>query len=181
MDILQSGQSSSHKIYPAPANQTLPGLTPQLLSIYQTLDPYLRSANNMLYTLQSYLTPLLLPLLNRAAVFAQDSPAIITVGLLLLLFVISLQILNLARRMIVFWTRILFQILFYGGLVVLSMVVWQRGLGRTAGDLADWAVEIQQVWLMEYRRWEGYQNQGRAGVKAGNYNVRAGNAGTGWR
>jgi hypothetical protein len=135
----------------------------------------------MLYTLQSYLTPLLLPLLNRAAVFAQDSPAIITVGLLLLVFVISLQILNLARRMIVFWTRILFQVLFYGGLVVLSMVVWQRGLGRTAGDLADWAVEIRQVWLMEYRRWEGYQNQGRGGVKAGNYNVRAGYAGTGWR
>ena len=77
----------------------------------------------------------------------------------------------------------MFQVLFYGGIVVLVMVVWQRGVGRTVGDLAEWAREIKDVWWKEYRRWEGYQNQGRVSgvVGGGRYGVRAGNARTAWR
>jgi hypothetical protein len=96
-----------------------------------------------------------------------------------------MQILNFARRIIMFWTHIMLQVLFYGGIVVLVMVVWQRGLGRTVGDIAEWANEIQEVWWTEYRRWEGYQNQaqaqGRAGMKSGGTRLRAGKASTGWR
>lgn len=76
----------------------------------------------------------------------------------------------------------MFQVLFYGGIVVLIMVVWQRGVGRTLGDLAEWAQEIKDVWWREYRRWEGYQNQGRVrGGIGGRHAVRGGNAGTAWR
>lgn len=75
----------------------------------------------------------------------------------------------------------MFQVLFYGGLVVLVMVVWQRGVGRTVGDLVEWAEEIRQVWLMEYRRWEGYGNHGRVRARSGGHGVRGGNAGTAWR
>ena len=74
------------------------------------------------------------------------------------------------------------QVLFYGGIVVLVMVVWQRGVGRTVRDLAEWAQEIKDVWWREYRRWEGYQNQGRMRTRGGGrYNVRTGNARTAWR
>jgi hypothetical protein len=60
--------------------------------------------------------------------------------------------------------------------------VWQRGLGRTVGDLVEWAQEIKDVWWREYRRWEGYQNQGRVrGAGSRRYGVRGGNAGTAWR
>jgi hypothetical protein len=181
MDIFQGAQahiSLSH-LY---SNTILPDYTPYLLTLYQHLHPYIRSVNSLLFTLQSKLMPFLLPALNRVAVFAQDSPAIITVGILLLLLVISMQILNFARRLIVFWTRIMLQVLFYGGIVVLVMVVWQRGVGRTVGDLAEWAQEIKDVWWREYRRWEGYQNQGRVrGAGGGRYGVRGGNAGTTWR
>jgi hypothetical protein len=164
------------------ANTTITDYTPYLLSIYRALDPYIRSATSLLFSIQSQLTPYLLPLLDRAASFATDSPAVITVGLLLLLLVVSMQILNFARRLIVFWTRIMFQVLFYGGLVLLVMVVWQRGVGRTVSDLVEWAEEIRQVWLMEYRRWEGYGNQGRVKARTGGgYNIRAGQAGTSWR
>lgn len=182
MDLFQGTQayiSWSHYY----SNTILPDYTPYLLTLYNHLHPYIRSANSLLFTLQSKITPFLLPLLNRAAIFAQDSPAIITVGILLLLLVISMQILNFARRLIVFWTRIMFQVAFYGGIIVLVMAVWQRGVGRTLGDLAEWAREIRDVWWREYRRWEGYQNQGRVrgAPSGGRYSVRGGNAGTSWR
>jgi hypothetical protein len=168
---------------PGLADSFLKDYTPYLLSIYCTLNPYIQYGTSALSTLQSQLTPYLLPLLNRLAAFATDSPAVITVALLLLLLVVSMQILNFARRLIVFWTRIMFQVLFYGGLVILVMVVWQRGVGRTVGDLMEWAEEIRQVWLMEYRRWEGYGNQAQGRMRAGSgrYGLKGGHAGTAWR
>jgi len=73
----------------------------------------------------------------------------------------------------------LFTLLFWGGLVVLGMVVWQRGIGRTATELAGYAKEIGEVWWREYRRWEGYQNQASKGDKGVGYG--SGSARTGWR
>jgi hypothetical protein len=183
MDIFQGTQADMHNIaFVGTANPLRAGYSPYLITLYRHLDPYLRSATSILYTIQSTITPFLLPVLNHAAVFAQDSPAVITVGMLLLLLVISMQILNFARRLIAFWTRIMFQVLFYGGIVVFVMVVWQRGVGRTVRDLAEWAQEIKDVWWKEYRRWEGYQNQGRVRARGGErYSVRGGNAGTAWR
>jgi hypothetical protein len=183
MDIFQGAQADTlSSAFLGTANSLCADYTPYLVTLYHYLNPYIRSATSLLSTIQSTLTPFLLPALNRAAVFAQDSPAIITVGLLLLLLVISMQILNFARRIVVFWTRIMFKVLFYGGIAVLMMVVWQRGLGRTVGDLVEWAQEIKDVWWREYRRWEGYQNQGRVrGAGSRRYGVRGGNAGTAWR
>jgi len=183
MDIFQGAQADPRNSpFIGPANSLRADFTPYLLTLYHHLHPYIRSATSLISTIQSNLTPVLLPALNRAATFAQDSPAVITVGLLLLLLVISMQILNFARRIIVFWTRIMFQVLFYGGIVVLVMVVWQRGLGRTVGDLAEWAQEIKDVWWREYRRWEGYQHQGRVRNAGGRrYGVSGGNARTAWR
>lgn len=51
------------------------------------------------------------------------------------------------------------RIAFWGGVVVLGCVVWQRGVGRTAGDVGAWGQELGVVWRREYERWEGYQKQ----------------------
>jgi hypothetical protein len=107
----------------------------------------------------------MLPYLNRAAELAQDSPSIITVGLLLLFLLIMMQILNFARRIMMFWIRLISRLMFWGGLVLLGAAVWQRGVGRSVDDIAEWGHELSEVWWREYYRWDGYQNQaGRGGT-----------------
>jgi len=66
-----------------------------------------------------------------------------------------------------FWTRLVMRIAFWGGAILLVAAVWQRGVGRTAEDAVEWGRELSDIWWREYRRWEGYQNQGRRNVKAG--------------
>lgn len=80
-----------------------------------------------------------------------------------------MQVLNLMRRVMLFWVRLTTKLVFYGGVVLLGAAVWQRGVGRTADDLVGWAGELSEVWWREYRRWEGYQNQAQraAGTKGG--------------
>lgn len=150
----------------------------QLLGVYHTVDPYLRPLRSSLGALYAKAFPLLLPILNRLAIFAHDSPAIITLALFLLVLAISLQILNFARRVVVFWTKVFAKLVFYGVLLVLAMTVYQRGLMETAGDLLNWGTEIGEVWMREYRRWDGYQNQQQ---KMGHAAPKYSNAGTGWR
>lgn len=61
-----------------------------------------------------------------------------------------------------FWVRLITTVFFYGVVVMLGAAVWQRGVGRTVEDLVGWGNELSEVWLREYRRWEGYQNQAQA-------------------
>jgi hypothetical protein len=84
---------------------------------------------------------------------------------------------------------VLLKVLFWVGLVLLAFAVWRRGVGQTAQELWNWGDEVQAVWWKEYRRWEGYQNQGskinmgarQAGGYGSPYRNQYGNAGTGWR
>lgn len=137
--------------------------------LYHRADPYLRPVRSFIYNLQARSYPIILPYLNKAAVLAQDSPAIISVGIFALIVLVALQVLNFAHRFFMFWVRLVTRIFFWGGLVLLGAAVWQRGVGRTAEDVVMWGNELRDVWWREYRKWEGYQNQGKV------------NAGVGWR
>ncbi len=131
-------------------------------------------------------TPILLPYLNRAAALAQESPAIVSLGALLLVLIIAMQILAFFRRMMMFWIRLIVKLGSWGAIGILLGVVWQRGLGRTAMDLAAWTEELRAVWWREYRKWEDYQNRdgglGQAQGRGGNLGSGGrGNAGSAWR
>lgn len=168
-----------------PANLTTTTATVyQLLALYQNLLPYLSpvitSLSNLWSTTYDTLHPFAIVLLNRLAIYAHDSPAVITIAVLLLTLAVAFQILNFARKVVVFWTRLFAKLLLYGVVLVLAMTVYQRGMAATLGDLHAWASEIGEVWTREYSRWEGYQNQQQFGTgKGGRYGT--GNAGTGWR
>ena len=99
-------------------------------NLYNSADPYLRPIRTGMSQLQSHLSPLVLPYLNRLAVLAQDSPGILTVGVLLLFLLIVMQILNFVRRVMMFWVRILTTLVFYGAVVLLGAAIWQRGVGE---------------------------------------------------
>jgi hypothetical protein len=136
-------------------------------NLYNSADPYIRPVRSAIYQLQTRAYPIILPYLNKAAILAQDSPGIITVGVLLLFLLISMQILNFLRRVLMFWIRLMTTVLFYGGLVLLGAAIWQRGVGRTADDMVAWGRELSEVWWREYRRWEGYQKQAQRGSARG--------------
>jgi hypothetical protein len=131
--------------------------------LYNSADPYLRPLRTGVYQLQAKAYPILLPYLNRAAVLAQDSPGIITIGLLLLFLLIAMRILAFVSRILMFWLRLATTLFFYAGLVLVFAAIWQRGVGRTADDLVSWGSELREVWWREYRRWDGYQNQAQRG------------------
>lgn len=146
----------------------------QALHLYHQVGPYLTPLRTSISTISAQAQPLLLPILNRAAVFAQESPALISVGVLLLFLLIAVQILSFAKRILMWWFRLVVWIVFYGLFAVLLAVVWKRGIGRTVEDLAAWGQHLGEFWWDEYRKWEGYQNRAAArgtkmtGTRAGN-------------
>ena len=99
-----------------------------------------------------------MPYLDAAAVRAQDSPGLISVGVLLLFILIALQILNVMRRIMMWWIRLVWWTSIGAVLVLFASVVYQRGPERTVEDAVGAARHLSDVWWREYRRWEGYQN-----------------------
>lgn len=108
-----------------------------------------------------------MPFLNAAAVKAQDSPGIISVGVLLLLILIALQILNVMRRIMMWWIRLVWWLTIGAVLVLFASVVYQRGPERTVEDVLSAARHLSDVWWREYRRWEGYQKGQQRGSGQG--------------
>jgi uncharacterized protein YggT (Ycf19 family) len=162
MDLVQGGRTlpSSHPT----SNKGLQIIeyALQALHIYDSVDPYLRPIRRFIFQTQRQIYPILLPYLNTAANLAHKSPAIITVGILLLFLLIAMQVLNFIRRVMVWWFKLVMRIAFWTVVVLFISAIWQRGVERTVGDLVGWSQELNDVWWREYRRWEGYQNQGKA-------------------
>ncbi len=118
--------------------------------------------------------------MDRLSVYAQNSPAIIVVGLLVLFLLIAVQILNTMRKIMMWWFRLCVKLAFWGAVAVVIGVVVHRGVGSTVDDVVGWGRELSEVWWREYRRWEGYQNQ--SALHNQNRVVRnMGGGRTGWR
>ncbi|KAH6678123.1 hypothetical protein B0J14DRAFT_697164 [Halenospora varia] len=88
--------------------------TYQALALYHDLDPYLSPVRSTISQTRATLYPIVLPYLNLALDFAQDSPAIISVGVLILFLLVSLQILSWIRRIMMWWFRLVMRIMFWG-------------------------------------------------------------------
>lgn len=128
----------------------------QLIQLYRTVEPYLSSIHRSLSSFQAQIEPLLLPHINAIAQWAYSSPSILIVGLFILILYILLQIISLIRRILAFWVRLLVKLTFWGAVVALGAVVWQRGIGKTFRELEVWCFEIAAVYWREYKRWENY-------------------------
>ncbi|KAI9051084.1 hypothetical protein LZ554_005190 [Drepanopeziza brunnea f. sp. 'monogermtubi'] len=131
--------------------------------ILHDLEPYTTPVLSILRTIRANLAPLAVPALNRAAVLAHESPAIVSLGVLLLVLLVAMQILAFCRRVMMFWARVVVRLVFWGVVGALVSLVWQRGLERTVGDAVAWGVRLKDVWWREYRRWEELQGQDQNG------------------
>lgn len=122
--------------------------------------------------------PLVAAAADRLTALLAASPNVVAAAVLLALAVLVLQVLALLRRLVLFWTRLAFRLLFWAAVGLLASLAWQRGLERTArdavvvgGQLFGWAAGAVQFWVREYERAQAQQQgqgQGQGqGQKAG--------------
>ncbi|CZT48139.1 uncharacterized protein RSE6_08800 [Rhynchosporium secalis] len=158
---------------------------PTIMHTLYTLEPYTRLPLRTLNSLYTQATPLLTPYISSLLNTLHASPAILSLAAIILLLVLALQILSFIRRVMMFWFRLVMRLVFWAVLGLAVAVVWQRGVGRTMEDLWMWGNEVRRVWEGEYKRWEGYQNQGQnsggSSGRGGAYAGRRTNAASAWR
>jgi len=87
-----------------------------------------------------------------------------------------------------FWIRLMWRVAFWGAMVGIVAVIYERGVEKTVADLVGWGGQLADVWWREY---EGYQRVGssesfnkQGGYGQGGYggrNPAAGRGKSNWR
>ncbi|CAD6446706.1 7ccd9eea-ef4c-4c3d-ae08-78bfb68de25b-CDS [Sclerotinia trifoliorum] len=133
----------------------------QAHSHLQTLTPHLRKTytqtlhllNPLYHTLLKTLTPLLTTIQH----FASQAPAITALIVLLAIIWYIFWIMSFIRRVMAWGTRMVFGVLFWGVLGYFVLVVWERGVVRTAGEVWGWG----WWWGDVEGEYEGFEEGGR--------------------
>jgi hypothetical protein len=97
----------------------------------------------------------LVPLVSAVNSFTENSN-LTTYFLLFILLLLTLKVLNMLQAAVMFWLRLAYNLFLWGGITVLGLWVWQRGL---AGSVDDLQAGVQ--WVMDYWNdsYEGYKQQ----------------------
>ncbi|KAL9007160.1 MAG: hypothetical protein Q9188_000094 [Gyalolechia gomerana] len=126
---------------------------PQIYNLYSTYYTpcvaYIRPLQHALLIAESYfyryLFPMLYPIialstrLFRAALTEQ--PSLLSLALLAVLLVISLKVLDMVRRTVIYWISLAIRLVMYVGVVIVGMWVYQRGVEQSLEDLG-WLVGL---------------------------------------
>jgi hypothetical protein len=111
------------------------------------------------------LTPFLNGLLAQAGIDLNGAniAGVIAAGALILTVI---AVLDYFRRMILWWTRFTFRIVFWAAILAVGAWVWERGLMDSMKDAAvlggrvvGYASGVKDVWMSEYERYEQQQQQ----------------------
>ncbi|KAH7414257.1 nuclear pore assembly and biogenesis-domain-containing protein [Phaeosphaeria sp. MPI-PUGE-AT-0046c] len=119
----------------------LPRLLPS--SLASPLLTLVTTGLGLTRTLQTHLTPLLTRVVTQ--------PDIATILALLAIFFISLKILDMAYRAVMFWVNMVIRLVFWGGIVVLGMWIWNRGPDGFVEDIGG----LFDFWSGEYEKYSG--------------------------
>ncbi|KAL1861740.1 hypothetical protein Daus18300_008709 [Diaporthe australafricana] len=160
------------------SQQTATLLNQHVLSPSSPLHTLRRQFLDLLSTLYNdVMTPLLQPVLDRAAQALVNSPDVVVLAVAVLALLLALQVLLWVRRVVAWLTSLLFRIVFWSCVAGLVAAVWQRGPDQALRDMAAFVGVVsgyagliyrytRDVWLREYERYEAQQNYG-AGAGAG--------------
>jgi hypothetical protein len=111
-------------------------------------------------TLQTHLTPLLTRLITQ--------PDVATILLVVAIFFISLKVLDMMYRAVMFWVNMALRLVFWGAIVVLGMWVWNRGVDGFVDDVGG----LMEYWTGQYEKYSGEvkvvkeQKEGQIRMKA---------------
>jgi hypothetical protein len=111
---------------------------------------YARQAYSYLYAAQSRIRPLIDQVSQK--------PDLATLALLLIVLFISLKILNMLYQTVVFWLRMAWRLVFWGGLISLGLWMYTRGPEGVTEDLQHW----YQTWNGEYQHWTEQERLARS-------------------
>ncbi|KAL1633593.1 hypothetical protein SLS58_011014 [Diplodia intermedia] len=109
--------------------------------------------SSLLAPVSSVITTLhrhLLPLIDHVS----KNPDIASITLLVIVLLVSLKILNILYRAVVFWISLAVKLVFWATVVVVGLFVWSRGVEGAAADLAVWGRYWVGVWTSEYARFQ---------------------------
>lgn len=131
-------------------SQDIAALLPRYLppTVSHPLIHALTTMLSLAHTLSTHLTPLL------------REPSIPSLLALALLLLVTLKILDMAYRAVLFWIRLAFRLAFWGAVVGVGFWVWSRGVDGFVEDVG----ELAGFWWGEYERWKG-EVEGWRGVE----------------
>ncbi|KAL2182754.1 hypothetical protein L209DRAFT_759987 [Thermothelomyces heterothallicus CBS 203.75] len=122
-------------------------------------------------TLLAEMGPLLVSALDALAALIASSPTVVAAAAAVVLAALVLQLLSIVRRVMLFWTRLAFRMLFWSAAALLASAVWQRGVERSARDavvaasrLAGWLAGAADLFWHEYEK--AREAQARAQAQA---------------
>ncbi|KAF3769232.1 hypothetical protein M406DRAFT_19814, partial [Cryphonectria parasitica EP155] len=121
--------------------------------------------NNLRRQFLDTMAPIAEPLVARLNEILVNSPDIVILLLVVLVFVLAVQVLAWIRRMLVWLTGLLFRLMFWAAVAAAIAFVYQRGPEETVRDLvvvvskiAGYGASLRDVWVAEYQRYDGQQN-----------------------
>lgn len=150
MDFLQG--ISTPASTSSSTNRTHADYFPQAASLYATYcgryEVYLRPLH-YIYLFQSYFYRYFFPhlyplytLFERAIrTLTTDSFDLATLAFLALICLISLKLLDMLRRTVLYWTKVVFKLAFYVLVVGAGIYVWQRGIEQSLKEFG-WVIGL---------------------------------------
>ncbi|KAF2002840.1 hypothetical protein P154DRAFT_461780 [Amniculicola lignicola CBS 123094] len=94
-------------------------------------------------TLQSHLTPFLSKIITK--------PDVASIILLVILLVVSLKILDMAFRAVLFWIKLVLRLAMWGAIGSIGLWVYTRGVDGFIDDVSG----LAEHWKAEYDRYSG--------------------------
>jgi hypothetical protein len=118
-------------------------LLPRLLpsSLASPILTLLTTTLGLTRTIQTHLTPLLTRVVTQ--------PDVATILALLVIFFISLKILDMMYRAVMFWVNMAIRLVFWGALIVLGFWVWNRGIDGFVDDVSG----LGEHWMGQYQKY----------------------------
>ncbi|KKK13678.1 hypothetical protein P175DRAFT_0499086 [Aspergillus ochraceoroseus IBT 24754] len=113
-------------------------LDPSLTRLQTTyLDPSLAHLRS------TYVDPYVV---QPTATLLASMPDLVSVLVLLVVLLLSLKILDYARRMVMFWVSLVMRLLWWASIISLGLYVYQAGLEKSAQDLG-WVLGVLKAFV----------------------------------
>ncbi|KAI8941355.1 hypothetical protein NX059_002580 [Plenodomus lindquistii] len=150
--------------------QDYASLLPRLLppSLANTLLSVVTTGLGLIRTVQMHLTPFLTRLVTQ--------PDIASILLLLVALFISMKVLDMLYRAVMFWINLALRLVFWIGILGLGVWVYTRG---TEGFVED-VTGLGEYWMGEYKKYSGEVESFKR-QKEEQIRLQAAKKGRGWR
>lgn len=141
-------------------------------SIASPIISIIAGAFGILKTAQTHLSPLLSRIISQ--------PDVASILALLAILFISLKILDMAYRAVIFWVNLVIRLVLWGGVLILGFWVWNRGVDGFVEDVQG----LAQHWTGQYEKFAGeakaWKKAEEAQIKFNARQQQGGWGGRGW-